>query len=326
MSLLGRLMGRPPVGPSAAAVPEGASNAEQQPPAVALTDIESLLPGRCITLRVIEDFFRRQFAACLRQANLGQHLESCLVFGPDTWADLRRLLLPAAGGAGAGPQGFPALERFCREHDLASKQYLLLPLLTPSHGSLLIFCQPAKQQAAGEMAGSAAPPSDRQHPLILHLDSLSGALCSQPSCGCCPCRSAQPATCTPHTPTWRVDVLPELMVWLRAQRSLPTAHALCCLVPTAHALCCLSDLRQLLGSDVAWAPPLPCCPAGHSSFERHQPDCYALHRFLQPYRSKDGRAAQPEMITAGVSANGTSVLAGTASLHTCSSLRQLPCD
>jgi hypothetical protein len=238
MSLLGRLMGRPPVGPSAAAVPEGASNAEQQPPAVALTDIESLLPGRCITLRVIEDFFRRQFAACLRQANLGQHLESCLVFGPDTWADLRRLLLPAAGGAGAGPQGFPALERFCREHDLASKQYLLLPLLTPSHGSLLIFCQPAKQQAAGEMAGSAAPPSDRQHPLILHLDSLSG----------------------------------------------------------------------------------------HSSFERHQPDCYALHRFLQPYRSKDGRAAQPEMITAGVSANGTSVLAGTASLHTCSSLRQLPCD
>lgn len=44
---------------------------------------------------------------------LGGNLESCLVFGPDTFADLRRLMLPD-GEPADGQQSFPALERFCR--------------------------------------------------------------------------------------------------------------------------------------------------------------------------------------------------------------------
>ncbi|PRW60429.1 Ulp1 protease carboxy-terminal domain isoform A [Chlorella sorokiniana] len=152
----------PAVEPPGGAACEGES-------AFTLEDIDSLLPGRCITLPVIEGFFRSQFAECLKDADAEHNLEACLVFGPDTWADLRRLLLPGDGEAGAGQQGFTALEHFCRDHDIGSKQYLLLPLLTPSHGSLLVVCQPACQQS-GDVAAVQAR---SQHPCILHLDSLS---------------------------------------------------------------------------------------------------------------------------------------------------------
>ncbi|PRW60677.1 ubiquitin-like-specific protease 2A [Chlorella sorokiniana] len=137
---------------------------------------------------VIENFFRNQFEACLQQEGVTPNLESCLVFGPDTWADLRRLLLPGDGEAAAGKQGYPALERFCREHDAASKQYLLLPLLTPSHGSLLVVCRPEQQPAGGEgqpllrhrykmikqLRAGICLPDEKPELLILHLDSLSG--------------------------------------------------------------------------------------------------------------------------------------------------------
>ena len=62
---------------------------------------------------------RSQFEACLRQEKVEANLELCLVFGPDTWADLRRLVL-GGGQAGAGQQGFPALERFCRVRGAAA--------------------------------------------------------------------------------------------------------------------------------------------------------------------------------------------------------------
>lgn len=60
-----------------------------------------------------------------------------------------------------------------QEHDIASKQYLLLPLLTPSHGSLLVVCQPVEQQGTGKGKDRLELPwrGREQRPLILHLDS-----------------------------------------------------------------------------------------------------------------------------------------------------------
>ncbi len=56
---------------------------------------------------------RSQFEACLEQAGVEENLESCLVFGPNTFADLRRLALDDDQPA-AGQQGYPALQRFCQ--------------------------------------------------------------------------------------------------------------------------------------------------------------------------------------------------------------------
>ncbi len=60
-----------------------------------------------------------------------------------------------------------------QEHDIASKQYLLLPLLTPSHGSLLVLCKPVERAIDDEIEAELL--RDRQLPLILHLDSQCGA-------------------------------------------------------------------------------------------------------------------------------------------------------
>ncbi len=64
---------------------------------------------------------RSQFEACLRQEGVRGKLKSCLVFGPDTFADLRRLLLRDSE-PGAGQQGYPALERFCRVRPMMGRR------------------------------------------------------------------------------------------------------------------------------------------------------------------------------------------------------------
>lgn len=66
---------------------------------------------------------------------------------------------------------------------MASKQYLLLPLLTPGHGSLLVLCKPVQRQAQVEAPGTKDTELEsvlrqmgvHQPWLLLHFDSLSGA-------------------------------------------------------------------------------------------------------------------------------------------------------
>lgn len=156
--------------------------------------------------------------------------------------------------------------------DIASKQYLLLPLLTAGHGSLLVVCKPVKQQ--GRPADMYSPPQpsrskrfesealteqlSSQEPLILHLDS--GALG-----GCCPRN-----TVLRHCPT---SCATSLRLWAHAP---PDRHA-ACISPRA-------DASSLLG------------PAGCNANCQHEPDCRSLVSFLRPYLAEVRQAMHPAFL------------------------------
>ena len=60
--------------------------------------------------------------------------------------------------------------------DIFAKEYLLVPVHEHLHWSLLLICFPGTIAEKGEEAGRA--------PLMLHLDSLSGAAPDQPMVAC----------------------------------------------------------------------------------------------------------------------------------------------